>query len=136
MILSKARLLDILCQKKKSLFGRIYGIYVIIALKKGNLCLLCTYKNDVAVRVLTVTPAEGLVAWARCQPYQHSCEALEDCCEKTANRNLLLLCSCAFELWFLPMVSQPNYVASTCASSLAPPWFCPRSLWTQVPGLI
>lgn len=59
LIVSKARLLDILCWKG-GISGRIYGIYIIIALKEGNLCLLHTYKNDVAVRVLNITSPEGL----------------------------------------------------------------------------
>lgn len=49
---------------------------------------------------------------------------------------LPLLCSCAFERRLLPMVSQLNYVGNMSACSLAPPWFCPRSSWTQVPGLM
>lgn len=42
-------------QKGRGISARIYGIYITIAIKEGNLCLLCTYKNDVAVRVLTAS---------------------------------------------------------------------------------
>lgn len=105
--------------------GRIYGVYIVIALKEGNFCLLCTYKNDVAVRVLTVTSPEALVAWAECQPCQH-------CCEKTENSCL------SFAHVPLSMALTHGLSAELCCQcvciSLAPPWFCPRSSWIQVPG--
>lgn len=69
---------------KKKEISLAESMAFIIALNGGHLCLLCTYKNDVAVRA-SLTSSEGLVAWAQCQLCQHSCAALRDCCEKTAN---------------------------------------------------
>lgn len=123
-------------QKGRGISARIYGIYITIAIKEGNLCLLCTYKNDVAVRVLIISHLSrgpgGLGSVPALSAQLWSLERLlwEDC------KFLPLLCSCTFELRLLPMVSQLKCVASMSASSPLPPWFCPRSSWAQVPGLI
>lgn len=69
--------------KERGISGRIYGIYIIIAVPGGNLSLLYSYKSDVAVRALPLTSAEGLAAWAQGQLWQCSCGALKESCEKT-----------------------------------------------------
>lgn len=122
------------CAKNK-FSGRICGVYIVIALKERNFSFLCTYKNDVAVRVLTVTSPEDLVAWAQCQPCQHSCGALKDCCEKTENSCLSFVhvpLSLGSYPWSLSWTMLPIHLHP----ALHPPWFCRRSSWIQVPGLI